>query len=150
MLGKAIAIAAAAHADQTDSGGRPYILHALRVMTNLNTTDEELMSIAVLHDVVEDTHWTIEDLKNEGFSARVLNGVALLTHDDAEPYMDYVQRISASHDATRVKLADLKDNSDITRLRGVREKDIERMKRYHFAFTFLTNVEVSRSLLCKL
>lgn len=139
MLGRAIAIAAGVHAEQKDMGGNAYVLHPLRVMMRLRTTDEELMCIAVLHDSVEDSQGvvTIAELRVEGFSERILVALALLTHDKAEPYDSYVRRIATNKDAARVKLEDLRDNSDITRLKGLRPKDFERVEKYHRAFLFL-------------
>lgn len=138
MLGKAISIASKAHEDQRDKGGTPYILHPLRVMMRLRTTDEELMTIAVLHDVVEDSEYSIDDLRAEGFSERVLTALGLLSHDPKEPYEDYVKRIGTNRDATLVKLEDLRDNSDITRLKGLREKDFQRLEKYQRSYAYLT------------
>lgn len=139
MLGLAIAIAAGVHQDQTDRGGHAYILHPLRAMMRLRTDDSDLMCIAVLHDSVEDSGGavTLASLEKEGFSPRVLAALKLLTHDPVEPYDEYVKRISTNKDATRVKLEDLRDNSDITRLKGVRQKDFERVQKYNRAFLFL-------------
>ena len=139
MLGRAIAIAALAHQNQTDRGGHAYILHPLRAMMRLRTEDTDLMCIAVLHDSIEDSEGaiTIDTLMAEGFSPRVLAALKLLTHDPAEPYDEYVKRISTNKDATRVKLEDLRDNSDITRLKGVRQKDFERVQKYNRAYLFL-------------
>jgi len=137
MLGKAIAIAAEAHQEQKDRGGKPYILHPIRIMMGLNTEDQELMSIAILHDVIEDSDWTLEALKSQGFRERVLKGVLALTHIEGEEYEDYIERISRNKDAIRCKLGDLKDNSDITRLKGLSDKDLLRTRKYHKAFMFL-------------
>lgn len=138
-LGRAIAIAALTHKSQRDMGGNAYILHPIRLMMRLRTTDEDLMCIAILHDCVEDSNGavTLDTLKAEGFSPRVLSALSLLTHDKGEPYDAYVRRISTNKDAARVKLEDLRDNSDITRLKGIRPKDFERVEKYHRAFLFL-------------
>jgi (p)ppGpp synthase/HD superfamily hydrolase len=140
MLGRAVAIAAEVHMAQRDMGGNAYILHPLRVMMRLRTTDEDLMCIAVLHDSVEDSNGavTLDGLRAEGFSERVVNALALLTHDKDEPYDIYVRKIATSRDAILVKLGDLGDNGDIHRLKGLRPKDFERMQKYHRAFIFLT------------
>jgi (p)ppGpp synthase/HD superfamily hydrolase len=138
MLGKAIAIASTVHACQKDKGGNAYILHPIRIMMRLRTQDDELMQIAILHDVVEDSNdWSIEKLKAEGFSDRVVSALELLTHAPDEPYDAYIKRIATNRDATKIKLEDLRDNSDITRLKGLRQKDFERMEKYHRAFLFL-------------
>lgn len=148
-LGTAIAIAAIAHETHKDKGGNAYILHPIRVMMRLRTDDEELMCVAVLHDVVEDSDvWTLERLRERGFSGRVLMALELLTHSDPnESYMDYVKKISTNRDALRVKLEDLRDNSDITRLKGLREKDFARMEKYHRAFLYLKRVEEAWQIL---
>ena len=140
MLGKAIALASRAFQERKDKGGQPYILHCLRVMNNLHTNDEELKIIAVLHDIIEDTTVTEECLYAMGFSYRVVSALRLLTHDRNVPYDDYIKAISFNADATKVKLADLKDNSDITRLKGLSKKDFDRMEKYHRSFVYLSKV----------
>lgn len=135
MLSRAIELAAKEHAKQTDKGGTSYILHVLRVMNNLHTTDEELMAIAVLHDVVEDsTDCTFQTLYDMGFSDRVVSAIKLLTKEFGQSYDDYINNICTNKDAMLVKLADLKDNSDLTRLKGLRDKDFARMQKYMCAF----------------
>lgn len=141
MLGKAIMIASAVHVDQTDRGGKAYILHPMRLMMRLRTDDEELMSIAILHDVVEDSDWTFEDLIRTGFSPRVLAALVLLTHVGGEAYEDYIERIGISLDAIMIKKEDLRDNSDITRLKGITDKDLLRTRKYHRAFMRLSELE---------
>jgi len=91
---------------------------------------------------VEDSSVTIETLVSRGFSARVTEALVLLTHDKNEPYDQYIKRVAMNRDAALVKLEDLRDNSDITRLKGLREKDFERIEKYHRAFVFLrTSIE---------
>jgi hypothetical protein len=136
-LAIAIAVAAEAFRDTRDKAGEPYILHCLRVMNNLHTRDKELQSIAILHDVIEDTDITLDQLKTLGFSDRVITAVGLLTNDRTTDYKTYIRRIAANADARIVKLADLKDNSDITRLKGLTQSDFDRMKKYHVAFMYL-------------
>ncbi len=138
MLDKAIALAAKVFEGKYDKGGEPYILHCLRVMNSLHTRDKELQCIAVLHDVVEDTDITLNDLLKIGFSLRVVNAVDILTHLPEDDYDTYIKRISLNEDARLVKLADLRDNSNITRLKGLRKKDFDRMEKYHKAFVYLT------------
>ena len=105
---KALQIAAKAHEGQKDKDGQPYILHPLRVM---NAVDgEEAKIAAVLHDVIEDSPVTEEDLRNEGFSEAVITAVRCLTHGKSESYADYVIRCSNNDIACQVKLADLEDN----------------------------------------
>lgn len=141
MLGTAIRIAALSHEKQLDKGGNPYILHPITVMMNLRTNDQELMAIAVLHDVIEDDpEWTCEKLASVGLSSRVIEALKCLTHSKEESYEDYIKRISTNRDATRVKLEDLSHNMDLKRMKGIREKDFERMVKYTKAFAFLSRV----------
>lgn len=139
MLAVAIALAANVFKEKTDKSGKPYILHCLRVMQAVNQKDEELMQIAVLHDVVEDTDIKLDELTDMGFSHRVVKAVAYLTHQNIHSYDEYIKMISHNPDATIVKLADLKDNSDITRLKGLSKNDFERMEKYHRSFIYLSN-----------
>jgi len=144
MLGEAITLAATVFATVNDKGGNPYILHCLQVMQWVDQTDSELMQIAVLHDVVEDTTVTLDDLYAMGFSPRVISAIAVLTHDDAVPYDEYITTIATNADAVKVKLADLRHNSDITRIKGLRKKDIERLDKYHRSYVFLSQMSGSQ------
>ena len=137
MLGKAIALAAKVHEEQTDKGGKPYILHPIRMMMRLRTDDEELMAIAILHDVVEDSDVTLEDLYMMGFSVRIIAGVDALTKREGESYDDFIHRCAANPDSKLVKREDIKDNSDVTRLKGLTEKDFRRMEKYCKAYEYL-------------
>lgn len=136
LLAKAIRIASTVHEHQFDKGGKPYILHPLHLMNQL-LFDSELAIIAVLHDVIEDSDWTIEQLRHEGFSNRVLVALTLLTHTPGESYDKYIEGICTNYDAIRVKRKDLQHNSDITRLKGLRTKDFERLEKYAKAYTKL-------------
>ncbi len=140
MLGTAIRIAASVHEKQTDRGGNAYLLHPIRIMLRLRTNDEELMAMAILHDVVEDSTWTLEALRQEGMSDRVLEALECLTHPNDEPYEEYIKRVATNVDAIKIKLEDLRDNSDITRLKGLRKKDFERIEKYHKAYVYLEKV----------
>jgi hypothetical protein len=138
-LEKAIEIAARAHTGQKDKEGFCYILHPLRVM--MRVCDDDARIVAVLHDTVEDTDLTEDDLRREGFSEHVLVALRLVTHDKNEPYADYVVRCSANPIARQVKLADLEDNSrlDRTLLRvGSFDRDLKRIHRYQLSYKFLT------------
>ena len=139
LLGTAIAIAAETHECQLDKGGNAYILHPMRVMQRLRTADEELMQIAIMHDVIEDSDglWTIEKLRDAGFSDRVVAALSFLTRDVNESYEEYIMAIAGNRDAILVKMEDLRDNSDVTRLKGLRAKDFERMAKYQKAYSFL-------------
>ena len=133
-LTKAVFLAAQAHMTQRDRGGHSYILHPMRIAMRLRTNDEELMAIAMLHDAKEDGGVTDQQLRDEGFSDRVINALNLLTHDKSVSYETYIENMAGCLDALRIKREDLKDNSDITRLKGVRQKDIDRTVKYQKAF----------------
>jgi len=131
MLSKMISLATERHAGQYDKGGRPYILHPLTVMHRLRTDDEELQCIAVGHDLLEDTKTTIAELDALGFSNRVVAGIIRLTKNPEFTEEGYRAQIKSNPDAIRVKIEDLRHNSDIRRLKGIRPKDIQRMIGYH-------------------
>jgi GTP diphosphokinase / guanosine-3',5'-bis(diphosphate) 3'-diphosphatase len=131
MLDKMLVIATNAHHGQFDKGGKPYILHPLRVMSFLKDDDEELQCIALGHDVIEDTKVTYKDLRDEGISERVIAGIRALTKQPGQTYEEYKEGVFASVDAMKVKLCDLRHNTDIRRLKGVTEKDIARLAKYH-------------------
>lgn len=130
MLSKMLVLATNAHADQFDKGGNPYILHPLKVMHYLKSDDEELQCIALGHDIVEDTKVTYKQLVDEGFSARVIEGIKALTKLPGETYDEYKLKVLSNLDAMRVKMCDLRHNTDIRRLKGVSEKDIARTEKY--------------------
>lgn len=131
MLSKAIALSATRHMHQFDKGGNPYILHVLKVMHYTKSTDLEVLQIAVLHDVVEDTGITYQELREMGFSERVIAGIKALTKVPGQSHDEYKAGILANKDALIVKLADLRHNSDIRRLKGVTQKDLKRIEKYH-------------------
>ncbi len=131
MLAQAIKIAVDAHNGQFDKGGNAYILHPLKVMHYLKSDDEELQAIAVLHDVIEDSDITYSDLSENGMTERVVSALRLLTKVRGQTHEEYLSGICSSKDAVKVKLADLRHNSDIRRLKSVTEKDIRRVEKYH-------------------
>jgi len=135
-LEEAIRVAVEAHRGQQDRAGAPYVLHPLRTMLRLRT-DAERMA-AVLHDVVEDTAWTLDDLRARGFPAEVLDAVDALTRRPGEDYEALVERAAAHPVARRVKLADLEDNLDLRRLDRVAADDVERLDRYLRAYRRLS------------
>src|SRR5262245_21648512 len=140
ILETAIRIATAAHAGQRDKEGLPYITHPLRVMARVQNL--EAQAVAVLHDVVEDTSTTLDDLRRAGLPDHILDALRLVTHDKNEPYADYVIRCKASPIARAVKLADLEDNTrlDRTILRPDRiARDLARIHRYVLSYKFLTD-----------
>lgn len=138
-LERAIAIAAKAHAGQVDKAGAPYILHPLRVMLRCSTPEARI--VAVLHDLVEDTDTTIEDLRAEGFSEAVLAGLAAVTKRTGESYMDFVSRAALDPIGRLVKVADLLDNSDMSRISSPTAKDLERVEKYRLALAVLQGFE---------
>jgi len=140
ILDIAIAFAAEKHRGTFDKGGMPYILHPLKVMYYLKTDDQELMAIAVLHDVVEDCKVSYADLREIGMTNRVVEGVKSLTRLPGETYDEFIERIKLNKDAVLVKLQDLRHNSDIRRLKGVRPSDIQRTIKYHKCYTDLLEV----------
>ncbi|TCT25147.1 HD domain-containing protein [Thermomonas haemolytica] len=125
---KAIALAATAHAGQLDKGGQPYILHPLRVMFRV-ATDEQRMA-AVLHDIVEDTSVTFEDLEAQGFPAPVVEAVRALTKLPGESRLAAAERAAANPIALAVKLADNAENMDLSRIANPTEKDFARLREY--------------------
>jgi (p)ppGpp synthase/HD superfamily hydrolase len=133
-LDKALLIATNAHHGQFDKGGTPYILHPLKVMHYLKSNDEELMCMALLHDVVEDTKVTYKDLRDEGTSERIISALKCLTKQPGQTLEEYKEVIFSNTDAMKVKMADLRHNSDIRRLKGVTEKDLARMAKYHLFY----------------
>ena len=131
-LERAIAIAAEAHAGQVDKAGAPYVLHPLRVMLGMSSIDEHI--VAVLHDVCEDCPgWTFDRLRSEGFSNCVIDALQSVTTREAEDYDDFVRRSAANPIGRRVKLADLHDNSDLSRIAAPTERDLQRIEKYRRA-----------------
>ena len=137
---RALQIAAGAHEGQKDKEGGPYILHPLRVMNAVEGEAEKV--VAILHDVIEDTSVTAEDLRREGFGETVLAALDCVTHRKGEPYADYVVRCKGDRIGRRVKLADLEDNTRLARalMRFDRiEADTARLRKYLLAYKFLTD-----------
>lgn len=134
-LERAIEIAARTHAGQTDKGGAPYILHPLRVMLRVAPGAQQI--VAVLHDVVEDSDVTFEDLEREGFAAEVINGLRAVTKVEGESYEDFVARAALDPVGKAVKLADLMENSDLSRIAEPSQKDLERVEKYGRAIRYL-------------
>ena len=134
---RAILFAFDAHRGQYDKSGLPYITHPLHVAESMETEDECV--VALLHDVLEDTDITIEDLTRIGITDRQIAALKLLCHDDSVPYLEYVQAIRVDPIARTVKLADLYHNSDLTRLNVITTQDIERVEKYKQAIEILLN-----------
>ena len=145
---RAIEIATEAHRGQLDKAGCDYIEHPLRVMAAGKSLDEKI--VGVLHDVVEDTNWTFEDLAAEGFSAEVIEALRCVTKlSESEPYDKFIARVKRNPLAVVVKLNDLSDNMDIRRLPYLSDKDIKRLKRYLKAYKQLTGVPTYSVYACQ-
>lgn len=138
-LERAIAIAAEAHAGQTDKGGAPYILHPLRVM--MRVEGEHARIAAVLHDLVEDTHWTFDDLRAEGFHEAVVAALDGLTRREGEIYLDFCRRAATNELARQVKLADIEDNLDPARVAALPEESRSLTDPYREAVAILLDKE---------
>ncbi len=123
---KAFIVAIKAHQGQKDKGGKPYILHPIRVSLNVKGKDEKI--VALLHDVIEDTSYTIDDL--DFLSKEQRKALLLLTHDDNIPYMEYIEEVKKNKIASRVKLADLEQNMNLKRLKTISNKDLKRLEKY--------------------
>ena len=135
MTKKALKLCFEAHKEQSDKSGMPYVFHPFHLAEQMK--DEETTIVALLHDVVEDSDVTIDDLKKMGFSQNVVEAIALMTHDPDIEYMDYVAKIKENPIAKAVKLADLKHNSDMKRLDTVTKWDRERAAKYKKAIKLL-------------
>ncbi|MBR5783441.1 MAG: GTP pyrophosphokinase [Clostridia bacterium] len=132
---KALSLCFDAHRDQVDKSGAPYVFHPFHLAEQMETEQEVL--VALLHDVAEDSEYTLEDLQSMGYPVEVLEALRLLTHDKGELYMDYVARIKDNALARKVKLADLRHNSDISRLDTVDKKALARREKYLAAIQYL-------------
>ena len=138
---RAIQIATEAHEGQFDKAGREYIGHPIRVMEMGKTEDEKI--VGVLHDVIEDTDWTFERLKAEGFSQEVINALRCVTKtSENENYDEFIDRVKKNPLAASVKINDLTDNMDIRRLPYLSDKDVKRLKKYLKAYKRLTGEPV--------
>ena len=141
MTKKALQLSFLAHKDQTDKSGMPYVFHPFHLAEQM--PDEDTTIVALLHDVIEDTPYTLDDLRAMGFNEQVLDALALMTHDKRIPYMDYVAKIKGNKIARTVKLADLKHNSDLSRLNNLDEKAMKRIEKYRQAIALLLEPDPS-------
>jgi (p)ppGpp synthase/HD superfamily hydrolase len=138
-LERAIAIAAEAHAGQVDKAGAPYVLHPVRMMLRMSSTDERI--VAVLHDVCEDcAGWTFDRLRREGFSDHIIQALQSVTKRDGEDYEAFVRRAATNPIGRRVKLADLDDNSDLSRIAMPSERDFRRIEKYRRAIDLISRL----------
>lgn len=132
---KAIKLCFEKHKDQVDKCGLPYPFHPFHVAESME--DEYTTCTALLHDIIEDTDVTAEDLFNFGFPKEVVDAILLMTHQEGIPYLDYVAKIKENPIARKVKISDLTHNSDLSRLNVVTEKDLERVAKYQKALNLL-------------
>lgn len=139
LLEKSIIIATTAHSGQFDKGGNPYILHPLRVMLSLDNDEDRI--VGILHDVLEDTSITLIHLEDNGFldEIEILDALVSITRKSNESYKDFILRVKLNPIALRVKLADLKDNMNISRINSPTEKDFLRIEKYKKAYKLLTD-----------
>jgi (p)ppGpp synthase/HD superfamily hydrolase len=145
MLSKMLVLITEIYGDQVDLSGKPYIMHLLRVMANLNSDDIELNCIALGHDLIEDGRIKFDDayayLSNKGFSHRIIKAILLLTRLPDQSYINYIDQIIINYDAIRVKLADIKNNLDMARLKKIKQSDIDRQRKYIRAAEKLFNAK---------
>ena len=139
IIEKSLEIALKAYSGQLDKAGKPYILHPLRIMSKMDCEYE--MSVALLHDVIEDSDYSCEDLIAEGIPFEVVEAVQFLTKIDGEPYDQFIDRVIGNVLAVKVKLADIEDNINLLRLDLIGEKDLERVTKYHKAWKKLTRLQ---------
>ncbi len=140
LLNKMLVLVTNRHANQFDKGGNPYILHPIAVMHLLENADEEQQCIALGHDMVEDCGVTYAELREMGFTDRIIEGIRCLTKVPGETYDEYKNKVKSNPDSIKVKIADLRHNTDIRRLKGVSEKDMARMEKYFHFYMELTNL----------
>lgn len=132
---KALKLCFEAHKNQLDKSGLPYVFHPFHLAEQMKT--EQTTVVALLHDVIEDTDYTVDYLAKQGFDKEILDALLLLTHEDKVDYMDYVTKIKQNPIAKAVKLADLNHNSDLTRLDAIDQKALERREKYQKAIELL-------------
>lgn len=140
MLDTAIRIAAEAFEGKSDRGGTPYIMHCLYVMHKVKNEGEIAMVCGVLHDVIEDCEdkgFTFAYLREQGMNEEVIVILQLLTHRKETPYMDYIKALSVHPVAKKIKIADLEHNTKVSRLKGLRKKDFDRLEKYSIAYQYL-------------
>lgn len=134
-LEKALEIALHAHNGKKDKADLPYILHPIRIMLKMNIKEE--MIIAILHDVVEDSSITMNDLKLAGFNKSIISTLDLLSKKKSQSYSNYIKKIASNKKATKIKIADLEDNLILQRINKIDSKDWPRIKKYHWAINYL-------------
>ena len=144
MTKKAIKLMNEKHGNQVDKSGLPYVLHPLHVAEQM--LDEKTTVVALLHDIVEDTDMTFVDLLNAGFPNDIVDALTFLTRQEDVDYFDYVKNIGTNEIATKVKIADLEHNSDLTRLNEITDNDLMRVEKYHKCLEYLREIQHIRDL----
>lgn len=134
---KALMLSFDKHKEQLDKSGVPYIYHPFTVAYVMET--EEAVCVALLHDILEDTDTSEKELYNLGFTKEIIEAIKIMTHQDGEDYFDYINRVKENPISKVVKIADLKHNSDLSRLKEITQKDLDRIEKYQKALTILTN-----------
>jgi (p)ppGpp synthase/HD superfamily hydrolase len=137
LIEKSLEIALRAYSGQKDKAGKTYILHPLRLMNRMESDEE--MAVALLHDVIEDSEMTEQDLLNEGIPTNVVDAVTCITKGSSEDYDDFISRVSKNDLASKIKIVDIEDNINILRLKTLSEKDFKRIVKYHRAWNKLQN-----------
>lgn len=132
-----------AHKDQVDKAGIPYVFHPTSLAERFGEGQEAETCVALLHDVLEDTNYTVDDIRSAGMNEEVIEALLLLNHNPKVEYMDYVRHLSKNNIARHVKICDLKHNSNLSRLEKVTEKDLKRVEKYKEALRILFEVEES-------
>lgn len=127
----AISVALQAHKGQLDKGGHPYILHPLAVMNRVESMEEKI--VAVLHDVIEDSEVTIEELRGLGFSEEILTAIQLLTRSTEDSYEEFIEKTTRDRTARNVKIADVQENMNISRIKNPTQEDVHRLEKYRKA-----------------
>lgn len=135
LIEKSLQIALNAYSGKKDKAGETYILHPLRVMGKLNTLEEKV--VAILHDVIEDSDYTADDLLSEEIPKHIVEAVISLTRNSDESYSEFIERVSLNALARSVKIADIEDNLNILRLKTIQEKDLKRLEKYYRAHIVL-------------
>ena len=134
-INKALNLMYEAHKGQKDKGNIPYVFHPYHIAEQMNTEDEII--VALLHDVIEDTNFTLEDIKSYGFNNNIIEALKVITHDKKTNYTDYINKISKNKLATKIKIRDLKHNIDISRIPNPTEEDYNRVNQYKKALEIL-------------
>jgi (p)ppGpp synthase/HD superfamily hydrolase len=137
----ALSIAIKAHKGQRDKGENPYILHPIAVMNRVKTIEEKI--VAVLHDVIEDTEVTLEQLREQGFSEEIIDAIHLLTRSEEDSYEEFIEKTIKNGISRNVKIADIKENMNLARIKEPTENDYKRLEKYRIALKKLENIEVN-------